>query len=133
MKKIGIMAAVAALAMCVSCKSNVASIDNQTFTLTELNGSKLVQVEETTPSISFAGNRVAATVGCNSITGDYKVGEDGAISFSYGASTRMMCPQEMREDEFIEAFNKVAKYTVADDGEVSFLDADGKLLFKARK
>lgn len=127
-----IVAAIAALAMCVSCKSNVASIDNKTFTLTELNGSTLEKVMETTPSISFDGSRVSATVGCNSITGEYKAGDDGALTFTYGASTRMFCPEEMREDEFLAAFNKVARYTVATDGEVSFLDAEGNLLFKAK-
>lgn len=132
MKIFGIIAAVAALAMFVSCKSNVASLDNQTFAITELNGTALPGSEMAKPSIMFQGGRVSATVGCNNIGGEYKADAEGNITITQGMSTKMFCPEEMREDEFLAAFNKVARYTVATDGEVSFLDAEGNILFKAK-
>ncbi|MDO4512123.1 MAG: META domain-containing protein [Bacteroidales bacterium] len=125
-------AAAAAALMCASCKSTSA-LSNQAYTLTELNGTELKKVEAT-PSISFTGNRVNATVGCNQIFAEYKVEKNGKIAFSMPGMTRMMCHEEMREQEFVVAFNKVAGYQLSADGsEVSFLDAQGKVLFKAKK
>lgn len=132
MRNISFIAVVAMMAMMVSCKSGVASIDNQTFAITELNGTALPGSEIAKPSIMFQDGRVSATVGCNTIGGEYKADADGNITITQGMMTKMFCPEEMREDEFLAAFNKVAKYTV-DDGEVSFLDAQGNLLFKAKK
>lgn len=132
MRNISFIAVIAMVAMMVSCKSGVASIDNQTFAITELNGTALPGSEMAKPSIMFQDGRVSATVGCNTIGGEYKADADGNITITQGMMTKMFCPEEMREDEFLTAFNKVAKYTV-DDGEVSFLDAQGNLLFKAKK
>ncbi|UKI43769.1 MAG: hypothetical protein L6U16_12440 [Porphyromonadaceae bacterium] len=40
----------------------------------------------------------------------------------------------MREDEFVDAFNKVDRYQISTDGsEVSFLDKAGKVLFQGQK
>ena len=62
------------------------------------------------------------------------VSKDGKITFSTGGMTRMLCPDVMREDEFVEAFNKVDRYQISADGsEVSFLDKAGKVLFKGKK
>lgn len=133
MRNICFIAVVAMFAMMVSCKSGVASIDNQTFAITELNGTALPGSEMAKPSIMFQDGRVSATVGCNTIGGEYKTDADGNITITQGMMTKMFCPEEMREDEFLTAFNKVAKYTVDDEGVVSFLDAQGNLLFKAKK
>lgn len=131
MKNIGFLAVVAMMAMTVSCKCG-AGLENKTLAITELNGTRLPGSEMSKPSIMFKDGRVSATVGCNSIGGFYVVGNGGSLTFKQGMSTKMFCPEEMREDEFIAAFNKVAKYNVADDGEVSFLDSQGNLLFKAK-
>lgn len=133
MRNISFIAVVAMAAMMVSCKSGVAIIDNQAFAITELNGTALPGSEMAKPSIMFEGGRVSATVGCNTIGGEYKADAEGNITITQGMSTKMLCPEEMREDEFLAAFNKVAKYTTSDSGEVSFLDAQGNLLFKAKK
>ncbi|MCQ2290985.1 MAG: META domain-containing protein [Muribaculaceae bacterium] len=126
-------AAMAAALMCVSCKSTTTGLANQSYVLTELNGTPLQTINEA-PSITFAKGRVNATVGCNQIMADYTVGKDGKLTFAMGAMTKMYCPDEMREDEFVAAFNKVARYSVSADGkEMSFLDEQGNVLFKAKK
>lgn len=132
MKKYTIVATVAAMFMMASCQSGVKSLDNQKFALTELNGTALKVNEMNEPRIVFEGNTVTACVGCNNIFAYYTAEKDGSLTFKQGASTKMFCPEEYREDEFVAAFNKVAKYTVGNDGVVNFLDADGNLLFKAK-
>ena len=133
MRKSIYIAAFAAALSLVSCKSTTASLSDKQYTLTELNGTQLEKVD-VTPSISFAKGRVNATVGCNQIFADYKVSKDGKITFSTEGMTRMLCPDVMREDEFVEAFNKVDRYQISADGsEVSFLDKAGKVLFKGKK
>lgn len=131
MKNIGFLALAAMMTMMVSCKCGTA-LENKTFAITQLNGTQLPGSEMAKPSIMFKDGRVSATVGCNSIGGFYVAGKDGSLTFKQGMSTKMFCPEEMREDEFIAAFNKVAKYNIADDGEVSFFDTQGNLLFKAK-
>lgn len=133
MKKYCYFAALAASLVFASCKSTTATLSDKSYTITELNGTPLQKVEAT-PTISFKGKRVNATVGCNQIFADYSVAKDGKISFTTGGMTRMMCPDVMRENEFVDAFNKVASYKISADGtEVSFLDGEGKVLFKAKK
>lgn len=131
MKKIVLLMAIAILSL-ASCNKAVPSLDNQSFTITELNGQALAPNEFKTPSIAFDGTRVNATVGGNEIFAMYAAEEDGTIALTEGGSTKMAVPEELREDEFIAAFNKVARYTFEGE-EVCFYDADGKLLFKAVK
>lgn len=117
----------------ISCKTqSVKGLDNQTFNITELNGKPLKQIEEEKPSISFKDNRVNATVGCNRIFANYKTTLNGSITFENGGATKMMCPEQMREDEFINAFNKVAHYYIKGK-QVFFYDSNSILLFKAVK
>lgn len=131
MKKFAIIAAVAALTIS-SCKTMNSDLANQTFRLTELNGKALVTNADVKPAISFEKGRVNATVGCNSIFGVCKLGKDGSITIKEGGATKMMCPDNLREDEFLAAFNKVAKYTVSGN-KINFCDATGKVLFTAEK
>lgn len=128
MKKMFLVMA-ASICLLLSCSKSMPSIDNQTFTIVELNGVALSGNEMKTPAISFEGDRVNATVGGNEIFAVYKSEADGTIVFSEGGSTKMAVPAELREDEFIEAFNKVARYTY-EDGELCLYDAEGKLLIK---
>lgn len=135
MKTLLTIAATATLAFS-SCKTTTDSIensiDNKTFNLSTLNGTPL-NVDANNPAIiSFSGNRVNATVGCNQIFAEYKTDKNGKIMLSMGGATKMLCPDEMREDEFIAAFNSIASYTMTAE-EVSFLDKDGKVLFTATK
>lgn len=107
-------------------------LDNAEFVLVELNGEVFVTpedvAEENVPHIAFADGNVNASVGCNQLHAVYKVGEGGEIAFEYAALTKMACPDELRENEFVEAFNKVIKYDFTDNV-IRFFDADGNVLF----
>lgn len=131
MKKIiTFMASAILTAACAS--SNGALLDNQSFTISDLNGTELVSITEEPASISFSEGRCNAYVGGNRITATYKEGKDGELSLEYGASTKMMVPEECREDEFIAAFNSVASFKL-DGNTVVFFDKDGVELFRASK
>lgn len=132
MKHVLGLAAIAGLFILVSCTEGQASLDNQEFKLVELNGTALESEEENPCMISFQDNRVNATVGCNSIFAVYAADSDGSLSFTEGGATKMACPDEIREDEFLAAFNKVARYEWQGDT-VTFYDIEGNQLFKAQK
>lgn len=115
-----------------SCNNQIVkSIANQSFQLTELNGKALLATEEIQPTIAFTDKEVNATVGCNQIFAHYTATSNGKLTFSNGGATKMMCPEELREDEFLKAFNKVVRYTIKDKT-ISFFDAENNLIFKAR-
>lgn len=131
MKKLILLAAIAALTI-TSCQTMNIDLAYRSFRLTELNGKALVANGDVQPSISFEKSRVNATVGCNSIFGVCKFGKNKALTIREGGATKMMCPDNIREDEFLAAFNKVARYITVDH-KINFLDANGNILFVAEK
>lgn len=128
---LGLVAIVCLLTL-VSCTMGQPSLDEQSFKLVELNGTALDFEEENPCMISFLDNRVNASVGCNSIFAVYEAESDGTLIFTEKGSTKMACPEELREDEFLSAFNRVARYEWKKNI-VSFYDGEGTLLFKAQK
>lgn len=132
MKHVLELAAIAGLFFLASCAAGQASLDNQELKLVELNGTALESDDENPCMISFQDNRMNATVGCNSIFAVYAADSDGSLSFTEGGATKMACPDEIREDEFLAAFNKVARYEWQNDA-VIFYDGEGNKLFKAQK
>ncbi|MGM9869686.1 MAG: META domain-containing protein [Sodaliphilus sp.] len=132
MKKVLLIATMVACVM-ISCKSS-SVLTNKSYALTELNGFKLKPVEgRKAPQIKFTDKLMSATVGCNMINATYTVKPDGTITFGMGAMTKMYCPDALREDEFVEAIDKVVRYQASPDGKyVNFLDKDGKILFRGK-
>ena len=128
MKFMDIIAASAAALTMIACTSTSA-ISGKTLNVTELNGTEYVSQTETTANMQFSENNLSATVGGNAINAQYFEGKDGKLTISNGLSTKMMVPEEFREDEFVAAINSIAAYKV-DGEEVSFLDADGKIIIK---
>lgn len=127
------LASLLAALIFTSCNSS-SVIANKTYTLTELNGFRLKQMPEQrrAPQIKFTDKMASATVGCNLINAEYTTKGNGNITFGLGAMTKMYCPDALREDEFVQAFNNVARYQASPDGaHVNFLDKDGKILFRA--
>lgn len=138
MKKfIYIAAAALALAACGQKKSGTAAeavsgIADTKFNITELNGTAYQSLGEEPAFIAFEGDRCNASVGGNSIFAVYAEGEEGKITLSEGGATKMMVPEEYREDEFIAAFNAIASYST-DADTVVFCNAEGTALLKAVK
>lgn len=132
MKKIKTMVMAFAVALgLVSCASSHSAIEGQQLLIVELNGTEYVSQGETPASISFSDGRCSATVGGNIINADYKEDKNGGLEFSMGLSTKMMVPDSYREDEFVAAFNSISSYK-ADGDEISFMDAEGKVVIKAQ-
>jgi heat shock protein HslJ len=75
---------------------------------------------------SFAGH-----AGCNNYTGSYTTTDDGGITLSDTAVTRMMCEEEVMavETAYLSALAEVAEFVV-DDEELTFSDADGAAVLR---
>jgi putative lipoprotein len=73
------------------------------------------------------GGRVAATGGCNQMTGGYKA-SGNALSFTQLASTRMNCPDIMnQEDAFARALGATARFTIR-GRTLAIMDSSGRVL-----
>lgn len=129
MRKIFTVIAAAAL---VSCAATTEVLDSQSFNITELNGTEYVSMGEEPAFISFSEGRCNASVGGNSIFADYKEGKNGALDMTMGGATKMLVPDEFREDEFIAAFNAIASYKF-DGDTIVFFGKNGEELIKATK
>ena len=102
MKIMNIIAAVAAAFTIIACTSTSA-ISGKTFNVTILNGTEYVSQTETPANIQFSKTSLSATVGGNTINAQYYEGKHGTLTISNGLSTKMMVPEEFREDEFVAA------------------------------
>lgn len=89
---------------------------NDTWTLHSLNGTEIkVDSLMKTPTLVFdlRENRVYGNSGCNQITGGFEV-QNGHISFSKLASTKMACPGSMDiENKFLQALTNVNGYKIS--------------------
>lgn len=128
MKKFFLSIAAAAALVC-SCSQNKV-LDEKTFVITELNGSEYVPVTEVVPTISFSEGKLSANLGGNAMFTTYTEGRKGSLELSEIGMTRMLVPQEFREDEFVQALGSVAFFTL-DESAISLLDKDNKVLIKA--
>lgn len=130
--KTTILAAAAASALIVSCNAIPDALKDQTYQLTELNGTEYVSAGEKPAVISFHDGKLSADLGGNSISADCKVGKNGALTLTSGASTLMLVPDEIREDEFVSALNSVGSYSIEGDV-ISLISKDGNAVIKATR
>lgn len=128
-KKIISLIAIVIMAISISSCSTAPMLMGKTYNITELNGTQLTGNETSSAFISFKESELNTSVGCNSIFAPYKAHKDGSITISSGGSTMMLCPEELREDEYLAALHSVKHYEV-NGNTISFFDANGKLLFK---
>src|SRR5688572_23455944 len=62
------------------------------------------------PTLSFLdGGRLAGFAGCNNFSGEFELGEPGAIKLDPGAMTRKACPGN-GENEFLAEFEKAKNF-----------------------
>jgi len=107
----------------VSCKSNTPKKDQITSnTITEkywklktLYGKEIKTKErekrESFITLKVKDNRFTAFVGCNTINGEYVLGEGNKIVFKNIISTRMFCSNS-NEPEFLKILNLTNNYTI---------------------
>ena len=84
---------------------------------------------EVTATFDTSGSTIAGSAGCNTYSGTYAVGEDGAMSFSALATTRMMCAEDVmaQETAFLAAIEQVASYEI-EGTQLRLLDDSGAML-----
>lgn len=131
MKKALLIAFSAIVFVLASCASAAKLLQDKTFTITELNGIEYVSMGEEPAAISFANGLCNANLGGNIINANYEETAKCELKLSYGLSTKMLVPEEYREDEFIRALNTVVKFEL-NENVLSLLDEAGVAVIKAK-
>lgn len=99
--------------------------------LIELRGNPVIPGVRRDPHITFLAenHRVAATGGCNQMTGGY-VTHDDVLTFTPFASTKMACPDVMaQEATLVAAMAATARYRI-EGPSLELLDASGTAVAK---
>lgn len=138
MKKIVTLLVVALLAVgcCSSCRwryKNAKPLEGTVWHLVQVGGESM-----TLPADSFNiilnENGLGGRGACNSLLGQYAVGEKLQLRFSALGSTKMLCPEnEQLEMQLIKILSKTTHYDI--DYDMLMLIADGTVLaiFKAQQ
>lgn len=92
--------------------ANDTSVEDKRWKLVQLNGEDINESAETHFIIlNSENNRAQAKVGCNILNLGYELKNEFQIRFSEGISTKMACPGDNIEQEFIEALTNVDNLT----------------------
>lgn len=94
-----------------------------------LNGTRWASPDSDSAFVAFDAGTISGNGGCNSFTGSYETGEDGALTVGPLASTKMACEAEIMtaETAFLAALGSASAYSV--DGDTMILtDASGNQL-----
>lgn len=108
---------------------------NGAWKVVELNDTPLVQDDEATMTFDTTDLKIHGTTGCNIFNGELFIDPDKTASLQILrlATTRMGCPPESRETEFLLGLESVE--TAKSDGadQVVLYDVEGNQLFKLVK
>jgi len=105
---------------------------NGAWKVVELNSTPLVQEGDATMTFDTTDLRIHGTTGCNIFNGELFIDPDKTSSLQVMklATTRMGCPPDSRETEFLLALESVESAKSLSGDEVALYDTDGRLLFK---
>ncbi|WP_306048872.1 META domain-containing protein [Oceaniradius stylonematis] len=94
-----------------------------------LAGTRWVSPDSDTAFVAFDAGTVSGNGGCNTFTGSYETGEDGALTVGPLASTRKACEAEIMtaETAFLAALGSASAYSVEGDT-MTLNDASGSQL-----
>ncbi|MBR2326905.1 MAG: META domain-containing protein [Alistipes sp.] len=130
-----LLVAVLAVGCCSSCRwryKNAKPLEGTVWHLVQVGGESV-----TLPSDSFNiilnENGLGGRGACNSLLGQYAVGEKMELRFSALGSTKMMCPEnEQLEMRLLQILSETTHYDI--DYDVLMLISNGnvKALFKAQ-
>lgn len=99
-------------------------IINKYWRLVELNGKEIsvnTEAGDNEPFLNLQkeNNRVSGNTGCNNLMGSFKVasdyGNEGEISFSQMATTRMACMNVNYEQDYLNALENTDNYSISND------------------
>lgn len=108
---------------------------NGAWKVTELNGTPLVQQDEATITFDTTDLKIHGTTGCNIFNGELFIDPDKTTSLQILKliTTRMACPPDSRETEFLLALESVETAKPINMNEVILYSTEGKPLFKLMK
>lgn len=109
---------------CASKSRNAASLAGNTWQLVKLMGSP-VEAAEGSYTLTFTDEgRITGVGSGNRLMGEYTAAANGKLDIAYPASTRMLCPDQEREDLFFRTISEADAYEI--DGETLMLLRDGE-------
>ncbi|MDE6529088.1 MAG: META domain-containing protein, partial [Muribaculaceae bacterium] len=108
---------------------------NGAWKVVSLNGSPLSGSDDATMTINIPDLRIHGTTGCNIFNGSLFIDPDKVDSMQFMdiATTRMMCPPDSRETEFLLGLESVETAKSIGGNEIAMYDTDGKEVFKMTK
>ena len=135
MKKYSSFALILVIVILASCGStnkmskSLTSLSKNDWQLYSLNAQQYKAGEVgKIPKLSFDATKmqVSGNTGCNSLSGLF-TSEKDKLSFGQLATTRMACPSDNIEPQFLDALSKTSKFSIY-EGKLVLNDADGKQL-----
>ncbi|MCB0453462.1 MAG: META domain-containing protein [Aequorivita sp.] len=105
------------------------------YTVSALNGKKLVDTTNPTFTLSALDNSVRGTTGCNSIFGNYTL-DLYSLSFGDLAVSEKMCMDKnimKSERDFLDALNNTGSYTLDNGILTLYSKTDRSVLLNAKK
>lgn len=114
---------------CRSGKSLSHTLVSDSWKLVELEGTAVNSDDPEAYTITFTtedGNRLFGKGDCNRYFGSYTESGVRELSFSAMGSTKMFCPNQQREDQFLDMVQSVNSYTI--DGDMLMLQKDGQVV-----
>ncbi|HPE83467.1 MAG TPA: META domain-containing protein [Aequorivita sp.] len=105
------------------------------YTVSALNGKKLVDTTNPTFTLSALDNSVRGTTGCNSVFGNYTL-DLYSLSFGDLAVSEKMCMDKnimKSERDFLDALNNTGSYTLDNGILTLYSKTDRSVLLNAKK
>lgn len=120
MKKLMMLAVAAVMAFAYGCETKDGLV-NTSWSLVELNGvavDRAALENEEAYTLNFekdsTGVRVFGMGDCNRFFGTPKIDfKEGNVAFGNMGVTRMMCPNQKREDEYIKALSSATRFKMS--------------------
>lgn len=108
---------------------------NGAWRVTELHATPLEQEDEATMTFDTTDLKIHGTTGCNIFNGELFIDPDktNSLQILKLITTRMACPNDSRETEFLLGLEDVETAIRVNDGEVVLYNPDGTPVFKLIK
>lgn len=131
-----IAAVVAILTSCCGCKGakskNPHFLNSHSWQLVEMNKQKISATEDAyTITFDEKDHRIFGRGDCNRFFSTFEEQPVRKLEFSAMGSTKMFCPNQQQEDQFLKLLSEVNSYTI--DGDMLMLQTNGEvsMIFQA--
>ena len=114
---------------CIGGSEQVRELEGSVWNLVEIDGMAILP--DSGVSLKFADGQASGSAGCNSYSGEYKVGTGGSIEFGMMAWTLMACmePEGLMEQEtaYMRALGEVVIFNLSGE-ELTMQNESGSVL-----